>query len=720
MRLLNTKTFRLEEFYVDIPPYAILSHTWEEEEITFKDIQIPEVAKYKAGWRKIDSACAHARKYDFKWIWIDSCCINKESSAELSEAINSMYQYYEDSEVCYVNLCDFVSEKDGESAFSQCKWFKRGWTLQELLAPCYVVFLDKNWSEVGTKWSLRSVISVITTIPVQVLTHRNIQEYSIAQRMSWAASRETTRPEDQAYCLMGIFNVSMSPIYGEGGTKAFMRLQQEIIKYSDDRSIFAWTASPGHREARGLLAMSPYEFWASGKVGISDSDLIGNKSSYSFGNNGLLIHLPLTQVGPGLFLASLHCRSFKDDKYLSVYLQKMKEGQYVRWHADELPANSSSSFDDIQEVIVKENSLFIHRPTKNRLEKSRIFPVRLLPSAQNRPFTFLACNGATFDKETGRVAARFNNISLKYDIHGGKEECSILTGFRQSSPCFDVETNMAHPGSEVRMQQGHHRFPSSRTEKWADRFSKPLQSGGMVSVAIQMTGNQSVSRILEIDWIAKNVPSPMTRQVQLSVALVCTEHPQLSFQNVFPPDPFRKHRGEQIYISIPDVGYPFRILAFNISGISSHVVYVAFGLHESRAWTDIVLPNQNDGPSAYIAAKIWRSYLDSGSNVERRLNGRASVSVVRNLGYLGSFGGVVHREMTATVEERVKTTLQPESHVLQFSLHHRIEPGSPSSTQAMELPSPTRQSTLQRKHSLPNIPGYSLVPMNTSNVIQSW
>ncbi|THU95454.1 HET-domain-containing protein, partial [Dendrothele bispora CBS 962.96] len=296
MRLLHTRTLQLHEFQTDIPPYAILSHTWEKEEVTFRDIIHLHIAKRKAGYRKVKKACVHARRYNFDWIWIDSCCINKDSSAELSEAINSMYQYYQDAGICYAYLCDVSSKedpRDTKSTFKGCRWFKRGWTLQELLAPSYVVFLDKDWVEIGTKWSLGDAISAVTSIPSRVLKDGDIEKFSIAQRMSWAALRETTRPEDQAYCLMGIFGVSMSPIYGEGGPKAFMRLQQEIIKISDDRSIFAWIAAPGETEQRGLLARTPFEFRMSGEVGISESDAIGNRSSYSFTNNGLHIYLPL-------------------------------------------------------------------------------------------------------------------------------------------------------------------------------------------------------------------------------------------------------------------------------------------------------------------------------------------------------------------------------------------------------------------------------------------
>ncbi|KAF5344919.1 hypothetical protein D9758_011580 [Tetrapyrgos nigripes] len=268
MRLLNTETFQLQEYYTDIPAYAILSHTWDKEEVTFRDMQNLEVAKKKAGFAKIRGACAHARKYAFEWIWIDSCCINKESSAELSEAINSMYEYYRDSQVCYAYLSDASSAedpRDTKSGFRSSRWFKRGWTLQELLAPRYVVFLGQDWEEIGTRWSLKDAISVLTRIPSRVFEDGRLESYSIAQRMSWAALRETTRPEDKAYCLMGIFGVNMPPLYGEGSEKAFTRLQHEIIKVSDDRSIFAWIAPVGEKGPRGLFARSPFEFRMSEK-----------------------------------------------------------------------------------------------------------------------------------------------------------------------------------------------------------------------------------------------------------------------------------------------------------------------------------------------------------------------------------------------------------------------------------------------------------------------
>ncbi|THU85582.1 hypothetical protein K435DRAFT_626403, partial [Dendrothele bispora CBS 962.96] len=196
----------------------------------------------KAGWLKIQKSCEYVRKYRFEWIWIDTCCIDKSSSAELSEALNSMYRYYGEGLICIAYLSDVSMGRIVKDVMElkKSRWFMRGWTLQELIAPRYMVFLDKDWDKISTRYGIRHVVSELTSIPVEVFERGRLDDYSIAQKMSWATSRKTTREEDMAYCLMGLFGVNMPPIYGEGGTKAFIRLQQEIIKYSDDRSIFAW------------------------------------------------------------------------------------------------------------------------------------------------------------------------------------------------------------------------------------------------------------------------------------------------------------------------------------------------------------------------------------------------------------------------------------------------------------------------------------------------
>lgn len=296
MRLLNTTTIKLHEFYgTDIPYYAILSHRWGINEVTFQDLQQgrgPEMA----GWAKIVGCCAQALKEGWDYVWIDSCCIDKSSSAELSEAINSMFQWYEDSQVCYAYLDDVpLGEEDHErenSAFRNSKWFTRGWTLQELLAPQTVVFFNHGWAEIGTRTSFGKLVSSITNIGEIHL--KGFESASTAQKFSWASRRQTLRIEDTAYCLMGLFGVNMPLLYGEG-SKAFMRLQLEIIKVSDDDSIFAWVQESAgeYHTVTGLLADSPSAFQQSCNISTANWSRFRLTSPYSMTNHGLNISLML-------------------------------------------------------------------------------------------------------------------------------------------------------------------------------------------------------------------------------------------------------------------------------------------------------------------------------------------------------------------------------------------------------------------------------------------
>lgn len=306
MRLLRTRTLELVEFTPDrIPPYAILSHTWGEEEVLFTNMQ-NRTGQKRSAWSKVQGACAQARVDGFDYIWIDTCCIDKSSSAELSEAINSMFTWYANAEVCYAYLSD-VTMREGHSGaevntaeFEQSRWFTRGWTLQELLAPSEVMFFSRDWVHFGERSSLANWLMDITRIDEAVLRNkvrllersRPLFQRSIAQRMSWAARRQTTRPEDMAYCLMGIFSVKMPMLYGEGGEKAFLRLQEEIMKQSDDQTIFAWTNKRAPEYSLGgLLATTPAHFEDS-------QDIIAYQQweptpPYAMTNRGLRIDLPL-------------------------------------------------------------------------------------------------------------------------------------------------------------------------------------------------------------------------------------------------------------------------------------------------------------------------------------------------------------------------------------------------------------------------------------------
>jgi hypothetical protein len=265
MRLINTTTVELRCFDdpSKIPAYAILSHTWEEDEVSLQEMTSGE-GRHKKGFEKILGTCRLALAHGHEWAWVDTCCIDKTSSAELSEAINSMFKWYKDSKVCYVYLSDLPHNESITDRLSECRWVTRGWTLQELIAPRHVEFYDARWQPRGTKQALADCIENIAMIPVMVLNGiDNIDSHSVASRMRWASRRQTTRPEDTAYCLLGIFDVHMPLIYGEG-VKAFRRLQEEIMKTTGDLSIFAWgdpLENPREDpEGSHPLARSPTEF----------------------------------------------------------------------------------------------------------------------------------------------------------------------------------------------------------------------------------------------------------------------------------------------------------------------------------------------------------------------------------------------------------------------------------------------------------------------------
>ena len=263
---------------------------------------------------------------------VDRFCIDKSSSSELSEAINSMFRWYQNAGICYAYLSDVVASPSGgfSDSFARSAWFTRGWTLQELLAPGRVRFYDRHWQDLGTKQSLMHEIQSITNINLDALEGRSVLAVSISERMSWASKRITTRPEDRAYSLFGIFDVSMPMLYGEGD-KAFIRLQEEIIKISDDYSIFAWEGILD--ESPGLLAPSPAHF-PSRNEAETKQFVRKRHESYSMTNQGLSIELNLTPWYAMIYLALLdiECVDRTGNRLgLGIFLRSLdEEGQYAR------------------------------------------------------------------------------------------------------------------------------------------------------------------------------------------------------------------------------------------------------------------------------------------------------------------------------------------------------------------------------------------------------
>lgn len=257
------------------------------------------------GAKKIKYASSHCQAEGFRYIWIDTCCIDKSSSAELSEAINSMYEWYACSIVCYAYLEDVESalsaheldDFDNEgNAIRRSRWFTRGWTLQELIAPKRVKFFNSQWESLSSKEDLSPLLSSITTIPESVLSEpENRRNCSVARKMTWAAKRQTTRIEDIAYSLLGIFDVNMPLLYGEG-PKAFLRLQEEILKETDDQSLLAWDLRKkdnwvDYMTCTGVLASSPEVFLGSEDVVPFPSK--PGRQPQAMTNRGLRLEVPI-------------------------------------------------------------------------------------------------------------------------------------------------------------------------------------------------------------------------------------------------------------------------------------------------------------------------------------------------------------------------------------------------------------------------------------------
>ncbi|KAK6829656.1 HET-domain-containing protein [Apiospora arundinis] len=338
LRLLKTKQYELVEeidLPTPVPEYAILSHTWisPHDEITYQDFQqrrrdINNGIYKQKGWAKLQKYCDRAARDGWEWAWMDTCCIDKTNGVDTSTAINAMFRYYQNASQCYAYLDDVDADKVlSRPGFEECdlddvpgqdnvadpttfshkalhsflvkaKWFTRGWTLQELLAPTDLVFLDQAWRRIGTRECWSHAIKEACNIDAKHLSGFSPMDYtscSIAMRLSWASRRETTVEEDETYSLIGLFGVSLSLTYGEGRWRAFNRLQEVLIRTYDDDSIFAWIfgqtmkgriTGSQRKDRRGILAPSIREFRDASHVvsfGINDS-------SFSMTSQGIVFN----------------------------------------------------------------------------------------------------------------------------------------------------------------------------------------------------------------------------------------------------------------------------------------------------------------------------------------------------------------------------------------------------------------------------------------------
>ena len=328
MRLINTTTLRFREFFgSEIPIYAILSHKWESVEVSFQQFMAMGANDFdRPEYKKILECCSFTARQGYSWVWIDTCCIDKHNSTELTESINSMFRWYQRAVECYVYLRDV--ELDGvdlRSQFRASEWWDRGWTLQELLAPDKLIFVDSAWRVIGHKDQMAVEISSLTGISERYLrTPEAIYIASVAARMSWASRRKTQRPEDRAYSLLGIFGINMPLLYGEGGRAAFRRLQLEILKTSDDESIFVWLDKHSARRDSGLLAMWPEDFADTGNA--VPHMFVVDRPAYSMTHKGLKLHVPSNwkHHSEHLIIMPLNCR--KGDNPLPVAVTLYSDG----------------------------------------------------------------------------------------------------------------------------------------------------------------------------------------------------------------------------------------------------------------------------------------------------------------------------------------------------------------------------------------------------------
>lgn len=264
MLLLNTISLQLCEFSSDAPPYATFSANWEDGGVVHEDLRSPQTARQRPAFQALQRACSECQRHGLQWLWSDALCINRRSSTALSKSLNSLDKIYRKGRLCIVYLHDMlgteVSEFDVEYGLSKCSWIKHVWMLPHLIFSTVMHFYDAEWEHIGSKSELIPELSRITSIDEGVLQDSDsLGDYPNCTKMSWAAGLSADPIEDAAYSLLAIFNVNMNIEYGEG-MESFLRLQEEIMKNTDDdHSLLAWQPLP-NQAYRGILAQSPLEY----------------------------------------------------------------------------------------------------------------------------------------------------------------------------------------------------------------------------------------------------------------------------------------------------------------------------------------------------------------------------------------------------------------------------------------------------------------------------
>lgn len=354
MRLLNTTTLKLEQFLNNMPQYAILSHTWGEQEVTFNDISSSARTSLK-GRQKVKNCCKLARSQGWQYVWIDTCCINKADSYEFGEAINSMFRWYEEAQICYAFLedvpphyCSDGKSRPRNSEVVQSRWFTRGWTQQELLAPSFLAFVDSDWNIVGSRETCTLAVAYATTIEQKDI--QNFRSCSIATELSWASKRQTTKIEDRAYSMMGLLGVHMPLLYGEG-KNAFVRLQHELIRLFNDETVLLWTTRKGsvfstnaRSFAERMGGRGRYPEWM-----VRESLFAESPEAFSESNGLAVIHFDKGPRNVGLSNGGISLKvelfqRFEDEG--SKYQQRLSNSRTPALYAIKLNCARTSEPDD--------------------------------------------------------------------------------------------------------------------------------------------------------------------------------------------------------------------------------------------------------------------------------------------------------------------------------------------------------------------------------------
>lgn len=545
MILIDTSTLQLH--YVQELrqiPYAILSHTWGDDEVSYRDFSNLEEARSKSSYDKIVRTCQLAESRGLRYVWIDTCCIDKSSSAELTEAINSMFRWYRQAEVCFAYISD-LPQREGGPAFEWLndgcyyRWFTRGWTLQELVAADKIEFYDAGWEYRGDKATLTKQLFRTTGIDEQVLADsRILPEIPVAKKMSWAATRQTTRTEDIAYCLLGLFDINMPMIYGEG-ERAFIRLQEEIAKETNDLSLFAWT-SKGEQDSkdfRGMFASSPAEFADCRNVRWADFLVPG--SEFAVTNHGVRLETSLGLTDKMQVVLDLGCYgdTIRRER-LGIYLHQTGT-RYVRQRPDSLYHTQ-----DPRLWVGKKSTVYIQkRLSPERMRRIRLgLPNRIyvrFPTYETGDWSvhiktaypealwnshggyFLSIESDTPKSATSPIYPRFTGVrsfdirhrstrhictcllicGIFEDLQGNYRPCAVV--YTDTDPrtkdVFEAITRHRGEFSEVLLSQIRHLLvskhsPDGSTLSWNDVSDREIQVGPLsIWVEIGMEGGLSIS-----------------------------------------------------------------------------------------------------------------------------------------------------------------------------------------------------------------------------------